>query len=115
MKGQHVSFTQQVQQFADTRQQFILKMGEDAAADLISSSVIYISIGINDYIHYYLPNVSGVQSLYLPWGFNHFLASSLRQEIKVDIVARFIQMHNLWILPTFIYEGRITACFKYFG
>ncbi|XP_030530393.2 GDSL esterase/lipase 7 [Rhodamnia argentea] len=80
--GQHVSFTQQVQQFADTCQQFILNMGEDAAADLISSSVIYISVGINDYIHYYLPNVSDVQSLYLPWSFNHFLASSLRQEIK---------------------------------
>ncbi|KAM1128467.1 hypothetical protein ACFX15_037740 [Malus domestica] len=80
--GQHVSFTQQVQQFTDTYQHFILSMGEQAAIDLVSNSVLYISIGINDYIHYYLRNVSNVQNLYLPWGFNQFLASTLRQEIK---------------------------------
>ncbi|BBH07964.1 SGNH hydrolase-type esterase superfamily protein [Prunus dulcis] len=80
--GQHVSFTQQVQQFTDTYQQFILSLGEQAAIDLISNSVLYISIGINDYIHYYLRNVSNVQNLYLPWSFNQFLASTLRQEIK---------------------------------
>ncbi|XP_022631352.1 GDSL esterase/lipase At5g08460 [Vigna radiata var. radiata] len=80
--GQHISLTQQIQQFTDTLQQFILSMGEDAATNLISNSVFYISIGINDYIHYYLLNVSNVNNLYLPWHFNHFLASSLWQEIK---------------------------------
>ncbi|KAJ8764834.1 hypothetical protein K2173_010299 [Erythroxylum novogranatense] len=79
--GQRISFTQQIQQFADTFQSFILSMGEDAATELISNSVFYLSIGINDYIHYYLLNVSDVQNLYLPWSFNQFLASSLRQEI----------------------------------
>lgn len=58
-------------------------MGEDAAIDFISTSVFYISIGINDYIHYYLLNVSNVQNLYLPWGFNQFLASTMSLEIKV--------------------------------
>ncbi|KAJ1391281.1 SGNH hydrolase superfamily, partial [Sesbania bispinosa] len=57
-------------------------MGEDAATTLISDSIFYISIGINDYIHYYLLNVSNVTNLYLPWRFNHFLASSLSQQIK---------------------------------
>ncbi|GLT90755.1 hypothetical protein SLE2022_086730 [Rubroshorea leprosula] len=80
--GQHISFTQQIQQFTDTIQQFILSMGEDRANELISNSVLYVSIGINDYIHYYLFNVSNVQNLYLPWSFNQFLASTMRQEIK---------------------------------
>ncbi|XVF51298.1 hypothetical protein PTKIN_Ptkin04bG0173800 [Pterospermum kingtungense] len=80
--GQHISFTQQIQQFADTYQQFVLRMGEAAANDFISSSVFYISIGINDYIHYYLLNVSNVQTLYLPWGFNQLLASTMSLEIK---------------------------------
>ncbi|KAE9606531.1 hypothetical protein Lal_00013953 [Lupinus albus] len=80
--GQHISFTQQIQQFTDTFQQFILTMGENAATTLIANSVFYISIGINDYIHYYLLNVSNVDNLYLPWTFNQLLASSLSQEIK---------------------------------
>ncbi|GAB4857571.1 hypothetical protein Ancab_015480 [Ancistrocladus abbreviatus] len=80
--GQHISFTQQIQQITDTFQQFILHMGEEAATHLISNSIVYISIGTNDYIHYYLRNVSGVQSLYLPWSFNHFLATTMKQEIK---------------------------------
>ncbi|KDP25283.1 hypothetical protein JCGZ_20439 [Jatropha curcas] len=79
--GQRISLTQQIQQFTDTLQSFILSMGEDAANDLISNSIFYLSIGINDYIHYYLRNVSNVQNLYLPWSFSQFLASELRQEI----------------------------------
>ncbi|XP_028774732.1 GDSL esterase/lipase At1g71691 [Neltuma alba] len=80
--GQHISFNQQIQQFSDTIQQFILSMGEDATTSLISKSVFYISIGINDYIHYYLLNVSNVDNMYLPWRFNQFLASSVTQGIK---------------------------------
>ncbi|KAL5814439.1 hypothetical protein ACOSQ4_025080 [Xanthoceras sorbifolium] len=80
--GQRISFTQQIQQFTDTYQEFIIDMGEDAAANLISNSVFYVSIGINDYIHYYLSNESNVQNVYLPWSFNQFLASSVSQEIK---------------------------------
>ncbi|EXB97804.1 GDSL esterase/lipase [Morus notabilis] len=80
--GQRISLTQQIQQFTDTHQKFMLSMGEQDAADLISSSVFYISIGINDYIHYYLRNVSDVRNLYLPWAFNQFLASIMRQQIK---------------------------------
>lgn len=82
-QGQHISFTQQIQQFMDTFQQFVLSMGEKNAADHISNSVFYISIGINDYIHYYLFNISSVQNLYSPWNFNQFLAATIRQEIKV--------------------------------
>ncbi|MFS7905224.1 hypothetical protein Hanom_Chr01g00045151 [Helianthus anomalus] len=41
--GQHISFSQQIQQVMDTYQQFILTMGEHAAADHISNSVFYIS------------------------------------------------------------------------
>ncbi|KAG5249448.1 GDSL esterase/lipase [Salix suchowensis] len=80
--GQRISFTQQIQQFTDTLQSFILSMGEAAANELISNSVFYISIGVNDYIHYYLRNASNIQNLYLPWSFNQFVADSIRQEIK---------------------------------
>ncbi|VFQ67724.1 unnamed protein product [Cuscuta campestris] len=81
--GQHISLTQQIQQVTDTFQKLSLSMGEEAAADLISESVFYISMGTNDYIHYYLRNVSNVQSLYLPWRFNRFLAKAMKREIKV--------------------------------
>nr|XP_043629390.1 GDSL esterase/lipase 7-like [Erigeron canadensis] len=80
--GQHISFSQQIQQVMDTFQQFIIRMGEKAATDHISNSMFYISIGTNDFIHYYLRDVSGVQSKYVSWRFNQFLAKSMRQEIK---------------------------------
>lgn len=98
MQGQHISLTQQIQQFTDTLQQFILNMGEDAATNHISNSVFYISIGINDYIHYYLLNVSNVDNLYLPWHFNHFLASSLKQEIKVKCSKIYFLVHYIFFL-----------------
>ncbi|GJZ89677.1 hypothetical protein Tco_0661459 [Tanacetum coccineum] len=62
MQGQRISFTQQIQQITDTFQRFIIRMGEEEAASYISNSIIYISIGSNDYIHYYLRNVSAVQT-----------------------------------------------------
>ncbi|KAG6389707.1 hypothetical protein SASPL_151180 [Salvia splendens] len=80
--GQHISLTQQIQQVMDTFQQFIITMGEVAAKNLISNSIFYISIGSNDYIHYYLLNESKVQSLYLPWRFNQFLARAMKLEIQ---------------------------------
>ncbi|KAK9675416.1 hypothetical protein RND81_11G006600 [Saponaria officinalis] len=80
--GQRVSFAQQIQQLSDTFQQFKMSMGKDAAANHISKSILYVSIGSNDYIHYYLLNVSGVQSLYTPWSFNRFLANTVKQQIK---------------------------------
>lgn len=83
MQGQHISFSQQIQQVMDTFQQFILTLGQNAATDFISNSIFYISIGTNDFIHYYLPDVSGVQSKYVSWRFTQFLAQSMRQEIKV--------------------------------
>ncbi|CAN4127236.1 unnamed protein product [Withania somnifera] len=80
--GQHISLAQQIEQVTDTIQQFIVNIGDDATTELISSSVFYISIGSNDYIHYYLLNVSNVQSAYMPWSFNQFLAQTIKQEIK---------------------------------
>ncbi|PWA55950.1 GDSL esterase/lipase [Artemisia annua] len=81
--GQHISFTQQIEQVMDTFQRFTLTMGETEAANLISDSVFYISIGTNDYIHYYLPDVSSVQSKYVSWNFTKFLARTMKEEIKV--------------------------------
>ncbi|KMT11897.1 hypothetical protein BVRB_5g098640 [Beta vulgaris subsp. vulgaris] len=97
--GQRVSFAQQIQQVTDTFQQFMMTMGEDAANSLISDSIFYISIGTNDYIHYYLQNVSGVQSMYTPWNFNHFLATSLKQEIKNLHTAKVRKVVVMGIAP----------------
>ncbi|KAH6804401.1 SGNH hydrolase-type esterase superfamily protein [Perilla frutescens var. frutescens] len=80
--GQHISLAQQIQQVMDTFQQFIISMGEIAANNLISNSIFYVSIGSNDYIHYYLINESKVQSMFLPWRFNQFLARAMKQEIQ---------------------------------
>jgi len=111
VQGQHISLTQQIQQFTDTLQQFILSMGEDAATNLISNSVFYVSIGINDYIHYYLLNESNVDNLYLPWHFNHFLASSLQQEIRVKTVLRFnFSVKKIMIFIHFIRTNALFWC-----
>ncbi|KAK9094050.1 hypothetical protein Scep_025519 [Stephania cephalantha] len=80
--GQHISLIQQIQQAKDTFQQFILSMGEEEANEFISKSIFYLSIGSNDYIHYYLRNVSRVQSLYQPWEFNELLVSTVKLAIK---------------------------------
>ncbi|KAL5707616.1 hypothetical protein ACHQM5_018500 [Ranunculus cassubicifolius] len=74
----HISLTQQIQQVSDTFQQLIIGLGNEAATDLISKSVFYLSIGSNDYIHYYLRNVSRV----LPSGFNDVLATTVKQQLK---------------------------------
>ncbi|KAK9674060.1 hypothetical protein RND81_12G208300 [Saponaria officinalis] len=80
--GQRISMAQQIQQLTDTLQKFKLKMGEGAALNFIANSIFYISIGTNDYLHYYLQNVSGVQSSFTPWNFNHLLATTVKMEIK---------------------------------
>lgn len=83
LQGMHVSLSQQVQQVEDTYEQLSLALGEAATTDLFRKSVFFLSIGSNDFIHYYLRNVSGVQMRYLPWEFNQLLVNAMRQEIKV--------------------------------
>lgn len=89
----HVSLTQQVQQVEDTYEQLSLALGEAAAANLFQRSVFFVSIGSNDFIHYYLRNVSGVQMRYLPWEFNQLLVSTMRQEIKVSFLFSYGLVH----------------------
>jgi hypothetical protein len=52
-------------------------------ADLFSKSVFFVSIRSNDFIHYYLRNVLGVQTSYLLLEFNRLLVNTTRQEFKV--------------------------------
>ncbi|GER47797.1 GDSL-like Lipase/Acylhydrolase superfamily protein [Striga asiatica] len=72
------NLTQQVQQVEDTYELLALALGEAATADLFRGSVFFVSIGSNDFIHYYLRNVSGVQMRYLPWEFNQLLVNAVR-------------------------------------
>jgi hypothetical protein len=92
----HVSLAQQVQQVEDTYEQLSLALGEATAADLFRKSVFFVSIGSNDFIHYYLRNVSGVQNRYLPWEFNRLLVNTMRQEIKVCFF--FFRLHFVILL-----------------
>jgi hypothetical protein len=79
-------------------------MGEAAANELISNSVFYISIGVNDYIHYYLRNASNIQNLYLPWSFNQFVAASIRQEIKVTFLVFYFSYFVVFMQERYLYS-----------
>ncbi|XP_031504460.1 GDSL esterase/lipase At5g08460 isoform X2 [Nymphaea colorata] len=80
--GQHISLTQQIEQAVDTFQLITLSLGERRANRLFAESIFFLSVGSNDYIHHYLRNASGVKSLYLPWGFNQLLISTVKQRLK---------------------------------
>lgn len=99
LQGMHVSLTQQVQQVEDTYEQLALALGEAATVDLFKRSVFFVSIGSNDFIHYYLRNVSGVQMHYLPWEFNQLLVNAVRQEIKVWL---FLSLFCVPLLPSYV-------------
>ncbi|KAG8090999.1 hypothetical protein GUJ93_ZPchr0011g28340 [Zizania palustris] len=84
-KGMHVSLSHQVQQVEDTCEQMAVALVEAATTDLFRRSVFFVSIGSNDFIHYYLRNVSGVLIRYLPWEFNQILVNAMRQRIKLKL------------------------------
>ncbi|KAH9302625.1 hypothetical protein KI387_014208 [Taxus chinensis] len=79
--GQHISLSQQTEQFSEMSQDMSLAFGADETKERISKSIIYVSVGSNDYIHYYLRNVSGIQSLQPPWKFNKLLVQGIRDEL----------------------------------
>ena len=62
--------TQHAQQVEDTYELLALALGEEATADLFRRSLFFVWIGSNDFINYYMRNVSCVQMRYLPWEFN---------------------------------------------
>ncbi|ERN14109.1 hypothetical protein AMTR_s00021p00238930 [Amborella trichopoda] len=80
--GERISFTQQIQQAKYTFEKMVLSFGENAAKMLISNSLFLISIGSNDYIHYFMDNVWHVQSIYFPWEFNQLLVRGVKRELQ---------------------------------
>lgn len=82
-QGQRVPLAQQMVYAKETFQKFTVNMGNFEAADMISQSVFYFSVGSNDFIHYYVANASGVRSHFPPWEFNQLLAQNIIQELKV--------------------------------
>ncbi|KAJ4808300.1 GDSL esterase/lipase [Rhynchospora pubera] len=80
--GMHLSLKRQMQQVSDTYERLELGLGEVAAADLFTKSVFYISIGTNDFTHYYFRNTTNIRSLYLPWEFNQLLVETIQHELK---------------------------------
>lgn len=96
VQGEHISLANQIQQVTDTFQLFALNLGEVAAADLISRSIFYVSIGSNDFIHYYLRNEFNVQARYQPHEFNLVLATTVKREIQV--ISSF-KITPLYLMP----------------
>ncbi|KVH91828.1 Lipase, GDSL [Cynara cardunculus var. scolymus] len=121
--GQHISFTQQIQQVMDTFQQFILTMGEDAASNLISNSIFYISIGTNDYIHYYLPDVSvvvmglapiGCAPYYL-WQYNSENGECVKTINNMIMEFNFVMRYTVKELRKELIDANIIFCDAYLG
>ncbi|GLJ22559.1 hypothetical protein SUGI_0424540 [Cryptomeria japonica] len=107
--GQHISLTQQIEQFSEMVQDMSLYFGEEQSRQRISKSIIYVSVGSNDYIHFYLRNVSGIRSLHPPWKFNKLLVQGIRNELMhlYNANARkmvCIGMGPLGCAPHFLWE-----------
>jgi hypothetical protein len=96
----HISLTEQMQQVSDTYERLELGLGESAAADLFANSIFYISIGSNDFIHYYFRNTTNVRSLFLPWEFNQLLVKTVKQEIQVFFFTLYLAVFMSVILKT---------------
>ncbi|XP_002974632.2 GDSL esterase/lipase 7 [Selaginella moellendorffii] len=112
--GQHIPMAEQVQHIVEIQQRLASKIGEDAANAVISNSIHYISIGSNDFIHYYLRNVSDVQNKMTNFEFNQLLISSLVGHIE-DMYARGIRkvvtigLGPLGCVPFYLYTFNQTG------
>ncbi|KAH9572688.1 hypothetical protein CY35_02G164700 [Sphagnum magellanicum] len=77
--GEHIALQQQIQMFMERRAVLEQTMGVEAAHDLIANSVMYISIGGNEYIHNYITN--GSESSLSPEAFTDLVLASLSDRI----------------------------------
>ncbi|EFJ35647.1 hypothetical protein SELMODRAFT_80714 [Selaginella moellendorffii] len=107
--GQHIPLVEQIQQVSDFKDQLVFNHGREAARKLMSRSLHYISIGSNDFIHYYLRNVSGVESDISPLDFNNLLVATLVSQLKIlyDVGVRkmvVVGIGPLGCTPYFLYE-----------
>jgi hypothetical protein len=80
-QGEHIALQQQIQMFMERRAVLEQMMGVEAAHDLIANSVMYISIGGNEYIHNYITN--GSESSLTPEDFTDLVLASLSVRIMV--------------------------------
>ncbi|MCO5602630.1 hypothetical protein L7F22_056764 [Adiantum nelumboides] len=83
--GQHISFSEQLGMFSNTEAKMSLSLGQPAVKQAIESSVFYFSIGNNDFIHYYLRNVSGVLEKQNSVEFSSMLLENLSNHLKLLI------------------------------
>ncbi|KAJ7296081.1 hypothetical protein O6H91_15G080500 [Diphasiastrum complanatum] len=80
--GQQIPFVEQINRMLQIHDELASLLGEQAASQLISQSMYYISIGSNDFIHYYIRNVSGVQEKLSPAEFSNMLVSRATKLIE---------------------------------
>lgn len=80
--GQHISFSEQLGMFSNTEAKVSLSLGQPAIKQAMGSSVFYFSIGNNDFIHYYLRNVSGVLDKQNSVEFSSMLLENLSNHLK---------------------------------
>lgn len=80
--GQHISFSEQLGMFSNSEAKMSILLGQAATKEAIERSVFYFSIGNNDFIHYYLRNVSGVLDRQNSVEFSSMLLESLSNHLK---------------------------------
>ena len=85
MQGQHMSLTEQLGMFSDSEAKMSIILGQEYTKEAVQQSLFYFSIGNNDFIHYYLSNVSGVLEKQNPRQFSRMLLETLGTHLKVSM------------------------------
>ncbi|KAF9601752.1 hypothetical protein IFM89_022866 [Coptis chinensis] len=72
----------QLRQLFETLQVLQLQLGQRKALELVQSSLFYISLGKDDYIHLFLHDFSGLRLKYGSAGFAHILVKQMIRVVK---------------------------------
>lgn len=76
--------------FSNSEAKMSLLLGQLATKQAIEKSIFYFSIGNNDFIHYYLRNVSGILEKQNSVEFSSMLLENLSNHLKVRCQKLFV-------------------------
>ncbi|KAH7292499.1 hypothetical protein KP509_29G071300 [Ceratopteris richardii] len=77
-----LSFNQQIENFKNSRQQYVeLLGGEEATSEFLSKSIFAIVFGSNDYLNNYLINSTGLSQEYTPDAYRVMVADMFAEQL----------------------------------